>query len=110
MPRPKLKPTEEQRRVVKAMSAVGLLQQNFANMVGIRSVKTLRKFFRKELNRGDTEGAFNVGQAMYKAALNGNVTAQLHWLARHKHCFEQTSKPAGSLPPFIVHINKESKP
>jgi hypothetical protein len=110
MPRPKLKPTEEQRRFVKAMAAVGLLQKYIASMVGIRSVKTLRKFFRKELDRGDTEAAFHVGNALYKAALGGNVTAQVHFMARHKHCFEQPSQSGESLPPFIVQIRNQEKP
>ena len=42
MPRPKLKPTEEQRRLVKAMSALGIQQKRIALLLGFKSPKTLR--------------------------------------------------------------------
>ena len=47
MPRPKLNPTEEQRRKVKILSACGTTHEKIAEAMGIRSPKTLRKHFRK---------------------------------------------------------------
>ena len=103
MPRPRLKPTEEQRRMVKGMAAMGIRQQNIAGIVGIRSPKTLRKFFRQELDRGETEATFNMEQAQYKTGLGGNPLAQKDWLSRHKRARESDSEPAAaSLPPFVV--------
>lgn len=60
MPRPKLNPTEEQRRLVKSLAAMGTLQSDIAKMIGIRSPKTLRKHFRMELDRGALEANSNV--------------------------------------------------
>lgn len=40
MPRPKLNPTDEDRRLVKSMAAVGTRQEDIARMVHIRSPKT----------------------------------------------------------------------
>ena len=52
MPRPRLQPSDEQRRMVKTLSALGIPQKQIARQVGIRSDKTLRKHFREELDRG----------------------------------------------------------
>ena len=52
MPRPQLKPTEEQRRLVKSMAAVGTPHEDITRKVGFRSPKTLRKHFREELDIG----------------------------------------------------------
>src|ERR1700720_3765880 len=100
MPRPRLKPTEEQRRMVKAMAAMGIRQENIASLVNIRSPKTLRKFFREELDRGLTEATFNMEQAQYKAGMAGNSIAQINWLSRHKRL--EVIKTSPSLPPFVV--------
>ena len=60
MPRPSFQPTEEQRRMVKTLSAFGIPQEQIARQVGIRSAKTLRKHFRKELDRGDMDANLKV--------------------------------------------------
>jgi hypothetical protein len=106
MPRPRLKPTDEQRRMVKAMAAMGIRQERIAGMLGIKSPKTLRKFFHQELDRGATEATFNMEQALYKNGMAGNVTAQIYWSNRHRHCFEPASKPDATPPPFIVYPEK----
>jgi hypothetical protein len=51
MPRPRLNPTEEQRKWVKSLAAYGVRQSDIARMINIRSPKTLRKYFRQELDR-----------------------------------------------------------
>jgi len=55
MSRPRFIPTDEQRRTVKLMSAYGIKQEEIATMVGLRSTKSLRKHFRRELDRGAIE-------------------------------------------------------
>ena len=49
MSRPKFVPTEEQRRTAKSLAAFGLNQEAIAHMLELRSPKTLRKHFLKEL-------------------------------------------------------------
>jgi hypothetical protein len=39
MPRPKLNPTEEQRRLVKSLAAVGIPHEDIARKIGFRSPK-----------------------------------------------------------------------
>ena len=55
MPRPRLHPTEAQRLTVKSLAACGIHQEEIAAKIGIRSPKTLRKYFLQELTSGVTE-------------------------------------------------------
>ena len=64
MPRPRLHPTEEQRRMVKTMSAMGANQTDVGMRIGVRSPKTMRKYFRKELDQGGSEANITVAQAL----------------------------------------------
>jgi len=65
MPRPKLNPTEEQRRKVKILSACGTPHEKIAEAMGIRSPKTLRKHFREELDLGALEANAKVASTLY---------------------------------------------
>src|SRR6266849_5864770 len=103
MPRPKLNPTEEQRRMVKTMAAMGGKQEEIAMKIGIHSPKTLRKYFRNEIDQGASEANMTIVQALYKKAKEGNVAALIFWLkCRAGWCeregFETTSPPSA---PFI---------
>ena len=66
MARPSFKPTDEHRRMVKSMAAVGIPQEQIAIKVGIRSPKTLRKHFPNELALGATEANYKVAQTLFK--------------------------------------------
>jgi hypothetical protein len=71
MPRPSFKATTEQRKTVKSMAAVGLTHEQIATAIGIRSPKTLRKHFRKELTIGAAEATASVSAAALQMALSG---------------------------------------
>jgi len=71
MPRPQLHPTDEQRKMVKSLAAFGLTQYQVAGIIGIRSPKTLRKYFRAELDLGDLEGYAKVQQTHFQMATDG---------------------------------------
>jgi hypothetical protein len=105
MPRPKFNPTEEQRRLVKAFSAYGIPQEQIARRIGIRSTKTLREHFRKELAEGISDATFNVSQTLYKMAMSGkNIVATLFWLKCRAGWKERSVLELASIapPPFIV--------
>jgi transcriptional regulator with XRE-family HTH domain len=109
MPRPKLSPTEEQRRMVKTMKAMGATQEEVAGRIGVRSPKTLRKYFRKELDQGSSEANMTVAQALYNEAKGGDVKAAMFWLKcragwRDRAEFEPAASPAA---PFIVSYEKQ---
>lgn len=107
MPRPSLKPTEEQHRQVKTMARMGIRQEAIALVMDIRSLKTLRKYFRRELDVGDTLAYFGMEQAQYESGRRGNVYAQANWLSRHRRRHESAFQPAATPPPFIVYEDKK---
>jgi transposase-like protein len=111
MPRPKLNPTEEQRRMVKTMVAMGAKQEDVAARIGVRSPKTLRKHFRKELDQGGSEANMTVAQALYVKAKAGDVKAATFWLKcragwRDNPNFERA---VVAPPPFIVALEKKKE-
>jgi hypothetical protein len=73
-------PTDEQRRTVKAMSGFGVPQPDIATHIGI-DPKTLRKWFREELDRGSIEATTKVAQSLFNMATTGNnVAAAIFWM------------------------------
>ena len=79
MARPSLSPTPEQRRSVKVMAGLGLRQEHIALIVEI-APRTLRKHFRKELDRGMAEANAKVLQTLFGMATSGrNTAATIFW-------------------------------
>jgi hypothetical protein len=111
MARPKFVPTEEQRRTVKSMSAYGIKQEGIARVLRIRSLKTLRKHFRDELDLGDIEGVAQAAQTHYKMATSGKHPAStIHFLEKRRRWLESPNseaKPAET-PQFVVVVEKKA--
>jgi len=105
MPRPKIKPTDEQRRLVKALAAFAVPHEQIALKIGIRSPKTLRKYFRQELDEGAVDANAQVAKTLFEMAKSGKQPlATMFWLKvragwRDRPAFEPA---AISPPPFIV--------
>ena len=55
MGRPRFKVTTENRKTVRALAGYGMTHEQIAQIIGIRSTKTLRKHFRLELDMGSAE-------------------------------------------------------
>lgn len=73
-------PTPEQRRTVRTMAGFGIPQPEVAGFLGI-DMKTLRKHFREELDRGVVEANAKVAQSLFQMATQGkNVAAAIFWL------------------------------
>jgi len=105
MPRPKLNPTEVQRAQVKSYAACGIPHEQIARQMGIRSPKTLRKYFRKELDSGVTEANYLVAKSMHEKARSGDVSAGKFWLKTRAGWREYPTNAgplASSPPPFVV--------
>jgi hypothetical protein len=102
MPRPKLKPTSDQRTLVKQLAAMGASQEHIAHYIGVRSVKTLRKYFRSELDFGAMDADINVRIATYKSAIAGSIPAQRIWLLYVTGRRQSVTSAAPALPPFVV--------
>ena len=105
MARPRFAPTEETRRQVKLLAAMGISHDSIAKVTGI-APKTLRKHFDQELSRGPTEANAQVAKTLYQKAIGGNVPACTFWLTHRAGWREQG--PEGqrgpvAIPDFIVH-------
>ena len=96
-------PTEEQRRVVKAMAGYGVPHEQIAVVVRC-SPPTLRKAFRAELDTAAIEANARVAQCLFQQATTpGNIAATIFWLKaragwREKHQVEVTGRDGAPLP------------
>jgi hypothetical protein len=61
------------------LAAYGIPEADISGVVGI-DPKTLRKYYREELNLGETKANAQVAGFLFNAAKTGNVTAQIFWL------------------------------
>ncbi|MGD0302450.1 MAG: hypothetical protein ABSE86_35695 [Bryobacteraceae bacterium] len=107
MARPPFQPTDEQRRTVRSLAAFGTRQDDIAIILGL-SPRTVRKYFRQELDRGALEANSKVAQALYKKALAGDTASAIFWLKcragwRERGGLELGSAPA---PPFLVALEQ----
>ena len=105
MPRPKLNPTPDQRKQVKSLAAFGIAHVDIAKFIGIKSPKTMRKHFRRELDLGAIEANARVAQTLLNMATSGNCpSATIFFLKSRARWTEQpVQKPALiRLPEFVV--------
>ena len=104
-------PTDEQRRLVRAMSGFGIPQEQIATHLEM-DAKTLRKHFRQDLDRGMTEATTKVAQSLFQMATSGkNVAAAIFWMKaragwREKHAVEVTGADGQALAPTVVVVRK----
>jgi len=78
--RPTFKPTDDERRLVEQMCAVGIPQESICLVVrdGIDD-KTLRKHFRRELDTAKIKANAKIGGTLFNKAVNGDTTAAIFW-------------------------------
>ena len=123
MPTP-YEPTDEQRRLVRALAGFGVPQDDIAAHIGIDPT-TLRRRFREDLDRGMTEANAKVAQSLFQMATQGkNVAAAIFWMKargrwREVHPPEETERelqvvirhmnPDGSLHPRDLAYQAESE-
>ena len=79
---PPLKPTDEERRLVQQMTAVGIKQVDIARVIREGGIchKTLTKHFREEIDTGKTKAIAAVAGALFNTAMAGNTSAQIFFL------------------------------
>jgi len=78
--KPPFHPTEEDRKTVSLMCAVGIPHEGIALCIqdGIDD-KTLRKYFHEELKTAKIKANAKVGGSIFNAAMSGNMTAASLW-------------------------------
>lgn len=79
--RPRWTPTDEQRRQVKIMSAMGLTPEAIGSVLSV-SAPTIRRWCRVELETGSVEANLKVAQSLFRQATHPtrpNVVAAIFW-------------------------------
>ena len=99
--RPPYIKTEDDAKLVEALTIAGVTQTLIAQIVKI-SEPTLRKNFRKELDTSKARANAIISQALFKKAKDGNVVAQIFWLKtqagwKEKNYHELTGKDGDQL-------------
>src|ERR1700722_12464259 len=103
MPRPKLIPTDENRRLVVSLSACGIPQLQIARRLEIRSLKTLRKHYRNELDRGYMEANASVAKTLFTMATSGqHPVATIFWLKSRAGWKEYPAFEPRAAPPRCI--------
>jgi hypothetical protein len=72
-------PTEETREKVTSHARVGTPHEMIGRILGI-DPKTLRKWYRDELDVSHSEANATIGGALFTKALNGDTSAQIFWM------------------------------
>ena len=78
--RPQYTPTDDDRKTVSLMCAVGIPHEGIAACIGDGiDDKTLRKHFSEELRTAKIKANTKVGGVIFNAAMTGNITAAGLW-------------------------------
>ena len=76
---PPHEPTKAQRDTVVLHAMVGTPQEDIARVIGI-SDRTLRKYYRDELDLALAKANATIGGSLFNKAKNGDTSAQIFWL------------------------------
>lgn len=82
--RPPYQPTDKARGLVRGLALAGTTEESIARIVGI-DPKTLRKYYRDELDLATAQACANVARALYETAIDRkagvkHVTAAMFFL------------------------------
>lgn len=78
--KPPFKPTDDERKLVEQMCAVGIPQESICLVVrdGIDD-KTLRKHFRRELDTAKIKANAKIGGGLFNRAMGGDTASLIFW-------------------------------
>jgi len=71
-------PTDETRKLVESTSGLGLPQEQIAILVDLDE-KTLRKYYRVELDLGKAKANGQIAKTLFSKATSGDTTALIWW-------------------------------
>jgi hypothetical protein len=72
-------PTKESRQLVQLHSTIGTPQNVIADILGIDD-KTLRLYYREELDQALARANASVGGALFNKATKGDTAAMIFWM------------------------------
>ena len=82
-------PTDATRETVQLHTTVGTTQADIARVLDIDE-KTLRKYYRDELDLAKAEANATIGGALFKRAKSGDTTAMIFWMKTQAGWRERT--------------------
>ena len=103
-------PTDAARQTVQMHTIVGTTQADIARVLGIDE-KTLRKYYRDELDLAKAKANATIGGALFNRAKSGDTSAMIFWMKtqagwREKTDINHTSEDASMSPkPGITAID-----
>jgi hypothetical protein len=91
--RPRHTPTEASKKQVMSCSGMGVTQASIAQIMDVDE-KTLKKYYRKELETGREVANMQVAQAVFKRATSDKYTPEgMFWL-KSRAGWEDTPRPS----------------
>lgn len=101
-------PTPASRQLVQLHATIGTTQETIASILGI-DPKTLRLYYREELDHASAQANATIGGALFNKAKSGDTTAMIFWMKtragwREKHDINHTSSD-GSMTPKAINLN-----
>src|SRR5690554_107854 len=76
---PPHEPTRATRELVQLHTMVGTTQETLADIIGI-DPKTLRKYYREELDQSKARANATIGGALFNKAKSGDTAAMIFWM------------------------------
>lgn len=76
---PPHEPTKHTRELVMIHTVVGTTQEHLSKILGI-DLKTLRKWYRGELDLAKARANATIGGALFNKAKDGDTTAMIFWM------------------------------
>ena len=112
MPRRPHEPTNHSRELVSLHATVGTPQETIADILEIDS-KTLRKYYRKELDQSVAKANATIGGTLFNKAKSGDTAAAIFWMKTRagwseKREFNHTSSDGSMTPKSGLDVSKLS--
>ena len=104
-------PSDESRKLVRSLSAVGIRYVDIAQKLDITD-DTLVKYYKKELEDGRIDANAAIGQTLFQQAKNGNTSAAIFWLKtranwKETNALEVTGQDGSPLSSPIIIIGTD---
>ena len=103
--KPPHEPTEATRQTVQLHTMVGTTQADIARVLDIDE-KTLRKYYRDELDLAKSKANATIGGALFNKAKGGDTAAMIFWMKTQAKWAERHeldhSSTDGSMTPTII--------
>lgn len=106
--RPPHEPTKATRDTVRLHAIVGTRHEMIAQVLQV-DVKTLYKYYRRELDTARDLANAQVGGALFNKALAGDTTAQIFWMKtrarwKEEQIIEHTGPGGSALTPAVIQL------